>query len=65
MRKETYLILETFCQKDISLQEAMTGADIFIGLAAPNSLPEHYLDLMTGNIIFALSNPVPRSLPKR
>jgi malate dehydrogenase (oxaloacetate-decarboxylating)(NADP+) len=54
-----------FAKKEhISLQEAMTGADVFIGLAAPNSLPEHYLDAMTGQpIIFALSNPVPEVSP--
>lgn len=55
-----------FAKKEhISLQEAMTGADVFIGLAAPNSLPEHYLDAMTGQpIIFALSNPVPEVSPE-
>lgn len=55
-----------FAKKDhITLQEAMTGADVFIGLAAPNSLPEHYLDLMNANsVIFALSNPVPEVSPE-
>lgn len=55
-----------FAKKDhITLQEAMTGADVFIGLAAPNSLPEKYLDHMNGNcIVFALSNPVPEVSPE-
>ena len=55
-----------FAKKDhITLQEAMTGADVFIGLAAPNSLPENYLDLMNANcVVFALSNPVPEVSPE-
>lgn len=44
----------------VSTEEAMRDADVFIGLAAPNALPEHYLGHMKQSaIIFALSNPVP------
>jgi malate dehydrogenase (oxaloacetate-decarboxylating)(NADP+) len=55
-----------FAKKDlISLEEAMTDADVFIGLAAPKALPEHYLDLMSNEaIVFALSNPTPEASPE-
>ncbi|MCP8352581.1 NAD(P)-dependent malic enzyme [Candidatus Synchoanobacter obligatus] len=50
---------------NMSLKDAMTDADVFIGLAAPNALPEHYLDLMKEkSIVFALSNPVPEVSPE-
>jgi len=44
----------------IEIEEAMTDADVFIGLAAPNALHPSYLKKMKEkSIIFALSNPVP------
>ncbi|MGV3505008.1 MAG: NADP-dependent malic enzyme [Adhaeribacter sp.] len=43
-----------------TLEEAMTGADVFIGLSAGNVLPAEYVLLMAANpIIFALANPDP------
>ncbi|WP_242927993.1 NADP-dependent malic enzyme [Pontibacter vulgaris] len=43
-----------------TLQEAMQGADVFIGLSAGNVLPPEYVKLMADNpIIFALANPDP------
>ncbi|MGV3642529.1 MAG: malic enzyme-like NAD(P)-binding protein, partial [Adhaeribacter sp.] len=43
-----------------TLQEAMTGADVFIGLSAGNVLPADYVLLMAPDpIIFALANPDP------
>lgn len=55
-----------FAKKEhISLEEAMNNADVFIGLAAPHSLPEQYLKQMNPEaIIFALSNPVPDISPE-
>lgn len=48
----------------VELEDAMTNADVFIGLAAPNSLDEKYLSLMNPKaVIFALSNPVPDIAP--
>jgi malate dehydrogenase (oxaloacetate-decarboxylating)(NADP+) len=43
-----------------TLEEAMKGADVFIGLSAGNVLPADYVTLMAKNpIIFALANPDP------
>ncbi|GEO03814.1 malic enzyme [Adhaeribacter aerolatus] len=43
-----------------TLEEAMTGADAFIGLSAGNVLPPEYVKLMAPDpIIFALANPDP------
>jgi len=43
-----------------TLEEAMTGADVFIGLSAGNVLPPAYVQLMAKDpIIFALANPDP------
>lgn len=47
-----------------TLQDAMTGADIFIGVSAPNLLSAEDVKLMTQkSIIFALSNPIPEIMP--
>ena len=47
-----------------TLKEAMTDADVFIGLAAPNALPEKLLSLMKEeSVVFALSNPDPEVTP--
>ena len=55
-----------FAKKEhISLEEALSGANVFIGLAAPNALPEAYLSRMSPDpIIFALSNPDPEIRPE-
>ncbi|HEV7350802.1 NADP-dependent malic enzyme [Telluribacter sp.] len=43
-----------------TLEEAMAGADVFIGLSAGNVLPPDYVKLMANDpIIFALANPDP------
>jgi malate dehydrogenase (oxaloacetate-decarboxylating)(NADP+) len=43
-----------------TLEEAMVGADVFIGLSAGNILPPEYVQLMGPDpIIFALANPDP------
>lgn len=43
-----------------TLEEAMHGADIFVGLSAGNVLPAEYVKLMAQDpIIFALANPDP------
>ena len=47
-----------------SLDEAMVGADIFIGVSAPNVLTERDVAAMAkGGIVFALANPDPEIDP--
>ena len=47
-----------------SISEAMVGADIFIGVSAPNVLTESDIASMTkGSIVFALANPDPEIDP--
>lgn len=48
-------------EKDIhSLEEAMTDADVFIGLSVGGLLnPEHLLSMAKDPIVFALANPTP------
>lgn len=47
-----------------SIQDAMVGADIFIGVSAPNVLAEADIKAMaSGSIVFALANPDPEIDP--
>ncbi len=46
------------------LAEAMDGADVFIGVSGPRSLPVELLKTMAKDpIVFALANPVPEIMP--
>lgn len=48
-----------------TLQQVLTGADVFVGVSAPGLLHRDDLDTMADNpIIFALANPVPEVLPE-
>lgn len=48
-----------------ALQDALSGADAFIGLSGPNLLTrEHVASMAARAIVFALSNPVPEILPE-
>lgn len=47
-----------------TLQDALVGADVFIGVSAPNLI--NHLDVSTmnkGAIVFAMSNPIPEIMP--
>ena len=47
-----------------SLKEAMTGADVFIGVSVGNLLTKDLIDCMnTDPIVFALANPTPEIMP--
>ncbi len=47
-----------------TLQDALKGADIFIGVSAPNILKGEWLkDMNPDPIIFAMANPVPEIMP--
>jgi malate dehydrogenase (oxaloacetate-decarboxylating) len=51
-------------QFDGNLSEAMVGADIFIGVSAPNVLSEKdIINMAPGAIVFALANPDPEIDP--
>ena len=49
---------------DVSLTDALVGADLFIGVSAPNILTEDMVKSMAADpIIFAMANPVPEIMP--
>ena len=51
--------------EDRTLEDAMKGADIFIGVSGANLLPPEYLKLMNEkSVVFALSNPDPEIRPE-
>lgn len=48
-----------------SLEQALVGADVFLGLSAPEVLKPHMLETMAKDpIILALANPTPEILPE-
>ena len=59
-------MLEVTNQEDISgsLADALKGADIFIGVSAPNSVTKEMVESMNDDpIIFAMANPIPEIMP--
>ncbi|MEM1893708.1 MAG: malic enzyme-like NAD(P)-binding protein [Candidatus Anstonellales archaeon] len=45
---------------EISLNEALTGADVFIGFSKGNIINRSHIDMMNNDaIVFALANPIP------
>lgn len=64
IRKEMAL-LSNKSNKKGSLADAMVGADIFIGVSAPNIVTQEMVESMKENsIAFAMANPVPEVLPE-
>jgi malate dehydrogenase (oxaloacetate-decarboxylating) len=48
------------------VREALKGADVFIGVSAPNILTEEDIRQMEKNsIVFAMANPIPEIMPDR
>ena len=48
-----------------SLKDALKGADVFIGVSAPNLLKAEDISKMQDNaIVFALANPIPEIMPE-
>jgi malate dehydrogenase (oxaloacetate-decarboxylating) len=46
------------------LREALKGADVFVGVSAPNILKPEFIKQMSGKpVIFAMANPVPEIMP--
>ena len=51
-------------EREGSLADAMKGADIFIGVSAPNIVTEEMVASMNSDsILFAMANPVPEIMP--
>ncbi len=51
-------------EKEGSLADAMKGADIFVGVSAPNIVTEEMVASMNSDaILFAMANPVPEIMP--
>ncbi len=51
-------------EKEGSLADALRGADIFIGVSAPNIVTEEMVASMNSDaILFAMANPVPEIMP--
>ena len=49
-----------------SLHDAMTGADVFIGLSVADAVSQNDVKVMADNpIIFAMANPMPEILPEK
>jgi malate dehydrogenase (oxaloacetate-decarboxylating) len=49
---------------DGSLEEALEGADLFLGLSGPNLIKPEWVDKMANDaIVFALANPIPEVMP--
>ncbi|AKL95931.1 NAD-dependent malic enzyme 4 [Clostridium aceticum] len=62
--KEAITQLTNKEQKKGSLMDAMTGADVFIGVSAANVVTEEMVKVMNQEaIIFAMANPVPEIMP--
>ncbi len=50
---------------DGGLEEALTGADAFVGLSGPNLVKPEWLGAMKpGAIVFAMANPIPEIMPE-
>jgi len=62
--KEELAEITNLLKKEGSLEEAIKGADIFIGVSKPGVLTPEMIKLMAPKpIIFALANPVPEIMP--
>lgn len=56
--------LTGYDKANLPLQEALVGADIFIGLSAPNILKKEWIKNMADkSIICAMANPIPEIMP--
>lgn len=52
-------------KKQGGLKEAIAGADVFIGVSAPNIVTKEMIESMNENaIVFAMANPIPEIMPE-
>lgn len=63
--KKEYATLTNPKNESGSLYEALKGADVFVGLSAPNILTVEHLKTMGPDpIVFAMANPTPEIMPE-
>ncbi len=62
--KQEMAKLTNFSQRKGDLEDAVKGADVFIGVSAPGVLTQEMVKTMTPDpIIFAMANPIPEIMP--
>ena len=62
--QETMMDLTNLENKTGSLADALVGADIFVGVSAPNIVTSEMVSTMNQDaILFAMANPVPEIMP--
>lgn len=58
--------ITNYKKKKGGIRDALRGADVFIGLSAPNIVTEEDVRCMAKDaIVFAMSNPIPEIMPER
>ena len=63
--KKRYAEMTNPDRKTGTLQDALQGADVFVGVSGPGVINENDLKLMAAHpIVFALSNPTPEIMPE-
>lgn len=63
--KREYAEISNPNQEEGTLKDVVRGADVFVGLSAPNLLDEADVAAMAkDSIVFAMSNPVPEVMPE-
>ena len=64
--QESMMNVTNLEQKHGSLADALKGADIFVGVSAPNIVTEEMVASMNkDSILFAMANPVPEIMPDK
>ncbi|WP_071394019.1 NAD(P)-dependent malic enzyme [Bacillus tuaregi] len=62
--KEELALITNKEQKQGSLEDALVGADVFIGVSAPGVVTKEMVQTMNSkSIIFAMANPIPEIMP--
>ncbi|WP_432663854.1 malic enzyme-like NAD(P)-binding protein [Wukongibacter baidiensis] len=62
--KKELAVMTNRSKKQGTLIDAMAGADVFIGVSAPNIVSKEMISAMNENaIVFAMANPIPEIMP--
>jgi malate dehydrogenase (oxaloacetate-decarboxylating) len=63
--KKSLLSFTNLENKDGTLSDALVGADVFIGLSAPNIIDRTHIATMAKDaIVFGMANPIPEIMPE-